>query len=135
MKETMIDDFKGAASSHLGRCAIQYRNKWHNAELHPSDIGAWFALNSFGDSWFRCWDKMQNCFQHGLKVRELRVRSEKTIRWGSGRCIKCMMLVEFSLTCYNNVTEWEPAWLYLEDGIDLQDVMVQIENNSTQWVD
>lgn len=134
-KIVYLYDFENAGAVHLGRCAIQYRNKWHNAEHYPSDIGAWFAFNSFGDGWFRCCDKFQNCFQHGLKIREIKVRSEKIIRWGSGRCIKCMMLVESSLTCYMNVTEWEPAWLYMEYGIEISDIMYEIEKNSTQWVD
>lgn len=124
----MILDFNNAKSSEMGRVAIQFRE---DDEKNPSNINAWYALNSHNDSWFRVKNKFLLSDGFGLKVKAIFPASPKNYAWGYGSAIKAKMVFEDNA----NKTRTENIWLYIESGCSFEDVVKHIENCAYSWVD
>ncbi len=126
-----ILDFINASVYNLGRVAIQFRNEYHKNLKTPSNSASWYALNSFRDGWFRVNDSYQITYTFGLKIKEFEISGINKTMWGKGYAIKAQLTYETPA----NVIETTPAWLYVEDDVDLNEVEKYIEDNKKFWVD
>jgi hypothetical protein len=127
----MIENYKDAKSSEMGKCAIQFRNEFNKNFDKPVNLGVWFACNSFNDSWFRNCDEYRNGYGYGLKIRSILVTGRNKTDWGYGDAIKGQIEMENS----EGVIEKENVWIYFEEGIEAKELYEYVYENSHNWVD
>lgn len=122
-----------ASKGELGFAAIQFRDEdFLKNSQRPSNIAPWFVCNSFNDSWFRCCDDWRPTAGVGLKIKSIKVTGRTKIDWGRGDVLKGQMIIEKD---FSDELVKEDIWIYFEEGVDVNDIVKYVEENSVRWVD